>query len=240
MPIKKTWKYDYADRCECSDDDNCGCTFPNNMGRSFTSSTEGQIRSVYEYNHVRVGEAALNFTAPAVFADGSTSNDFNFFDYIADSNALLMFYRADFSAICPREISAINQAYDEFLKRGIKLVAISVDPLPAHVTWRKLPLAEGGVGAVQFPLVSDVNKAAGLAYGVMRADGMAQRASFLIDRNFIIRYSAVYDKNISRNVTETLRVIDTLLELERTSCKGLECWMRQKDNLDDELHTQID
>jgi len=220
------WKYDYEDRCECSDDDRCGCTYPQNMERSYSEEISRKVRSSHEYNHVRVGETAPNFIAPAVFADNSTTQDFNFFDYISANYALLMFYLADFSAVCPREIIAFNQAAEEFVKRGIKVVAVSVDSLPAHIAWKKQPFANGGIGNVSFPLVSDLNKRASLDYGILRADGMAQRASFLIDKEFTIRYQAVYDKKIERNVSETLRVIDKIIELDKSECSGLDCWIR--------------
>ena len=235
MVVYTKWKYDYEDRCECSDDDRCGCSYPENMARSFTQETIDKARSCYEYNHVRVGETAPNFISPAVFADNSTTQEFNFFDYISGGYALLMFYLADFSAVCPKEIIAFNQAAEEFVKRGIKVVAVSVDSLPAHVAWKQQPFAKGGIGNVSFPLVSDLNKRASLDYGILRPDGMSQRASFLIDKEYIIRYQAVYDKKIERNVTETLRVIDKLIELDKTECSGIDCWMRRNFNNESDI-----
>ena len=161
-----------------------------------------------------------------MFADNSTTQNFNFFDYIAGNYALLMFYLADFSAVCPKEIIAFNQAAEEFVRRGIKVVAVSVDSLPAHIAWKKQPFAKGGIGNVSFPLVSDLNKKASLDYGILRSDGMAQRAAFLIDKEFTIRYQAVYDKKIERNVSETLRVIDKVIELDKSECSGIDCWIR--------------
>ncbi len=222
--MPKVWKYDYAARCDCSDDDNCGCTSPGNMGRSYVS--ENLITE--NCPQVGVSRQALNFSAPAVFADNSFSDSFNFFDYIADSYALLVFYLADFSAICPLEITAFNQAYETFANRGVKLVAVSVDSVAAHAAWRKTSLVDGGIGQVKFPLVSDINKQISIGYGVLRTDGMAQRATFLIDRNYTIRYQAVYDKEIERNIDETLRVTDKLIALDEAKCRGLECLLRQQ------------
>jgi peroxiredoxin (alkyl hydroperoxide reductase subunit C) len=75
-----------------------------------------------------------------------------------------------------------------------------------------LSYAEGVIGNILFPLVSDTTRQASLAYGVLRPDGLAQRASFFIDRNLKIRYQAVYDHHLRRNTAETLRVIDSLLQ----------------------------
>ena len=224
----KTWSYDYADRCECSEDDRCGCTYPENMARSYSSN----FKSSAVNSGVKVGNIAPNFTAPAVFGDDSFTQEFHFLDYIVDSYALLVFYRADFSAVCPKEITEFNQAYEEFLKRGIKVVAVSVDSLAAHQAWRKLSFAEGGVGKISIPLVSDVAKTVGNLYGVLDSNGFTQRASFLIDRNFKVRYIAVYDAKIGRNVAETLRVIDSVIELDKIECSGLDCWMRQNENIE--------
>ena len=225
MGISKTWSYDYANRCECADDDNCGCSYPNNMAHGFSA----------EYNFIKsgqvmVGDSAPNFTAPAVFGDNSITENFHFLDYIVDSYALLIFYRADFSAVCPHEITAFNQTVEQFNKRGVKVVAVSVDSVAAHLAWRRLSFADGGVGMVAFPLISDVAKKACALYGVLGKDGFAERASFLIDRNFRVRYIATYDAKISRNVKETLRVIDEIIELDEAECNGLDCWMRQTEN----------
>lgn len=231
MPISKTWHYDYADRCECSDDDRCGCTYPNNMARSYTEAYNFVPCNI----GVRIGNTAPNFSAPAVFADNSFTEEFHFLDYIVDSYALLFFYRADFSAVCPKEITSFNQAYEKFADRGVKVVAVSVDSLAAHKAWRRLSFADGGVGQVLFPLVSDVAKKASTLYGVLSDDGFAERANFLIDRNFKVRYSAVYDAKISRDIEETLRVIDALIELDKVECNGLDCWMRRTEQTTDKL-----
>lgn len=224
MSTFQTWRYDYADRCECSEDDRCGCTYPNNMARSY--SVEDKILPLYHLS-VKVGDVAPNFTAPAVFGDNTFTDEFHFLDYIVDSYALLIFYRADFSQICPKEITALNQMYEDFLNRGVKLVAVSVDSLAAHQAWRRLSFADGGVGQVLFPLVSDVAKKASVLYGVLGNDGFAQRSCFLIDRNFKVRYTATYDSKIHRDMAEILRVIDSLIELDKTDCNGLDCWLRR-------------
>ncbi len=224
MELSKKWNYDYDARCECSDDDRCGCTFPDNMGRSFVRAYSDKNTVETVCKPVLVGQQAFNFVAPAVFADGSSSEVFNFFDYIADSYALLIFYLADFSAVCPLEITSFNQAYTDFAKRGIKVVAVSVDSLPAHIAWRKLSFADGGIGQVSFPLVSDLSKVICSEYGVLRSDGMAQRATFLIDKSYVVRYQAVYDYKLERSVEETLRVAERLADLDKNECKGFQCW----------------
>ena len=78
MELSKKWNYDYDARCECSDDDRCGCTFPDNMGRSFVRAYSDKNTVETVCKPVLVGQQAFNFVAPAVFADGSSSEVFNF------------------------------------------------------------------------------------------------------------------------------------------------------------------
>ena len=223
MQNAQIWKYDYASRCDCSDDDNCGCTSPGNMARSFVRT---DLAPATICNNVSVGSRALNFSAPAVLADGTVSESFNFFDYIAGNYALLIFYAADFSAVCPKEITAFDQACETLHGRGVKVTAVSVDSVSAHSAWRKLPFENGGIGQINFPLISDLSKEISTKYGVLRADGMAQRATFLIDKNYTVRYQAVYDRKMERNVEETMRVVDKLIALDEAECRGLECLVR--------------
>ena len=197
MQNTQVWTYDYASRCDCSDDDKCGCTSPGNMAHGYVLS---DTSSAPTENLVSVGARIFNFSAAAVMADGTVNESFNLFDYIAEKYALIIFYAADFSAVCPIEITAFNQACDILKSRGVQIVAISVNAIPSHLAWRKLPFESGGIGQINFPLVSDINKEISAKYGVLRADGMAQRATFLIDKNLTVRYQAVYDRKMERGV----------------------------------------
>lgn len=219
------WIYDYAGRCDCSEDDNCGCSSPGNMARGFVLSEKAPVPDCHK---TEVGAKAPDFSAAAIMADGSVNESFNFFDYVAGKYALLVFYAADFSSVCPVEITAFNQTCDALNGRGVKVVAVSVDSLAAHSAWRKLPLESGGIGQIGFPLVSDLSKDICAKYGVLRADGMAQRATFLIDKNYTVRYEAVYDSKMERNIGETMRVVDKLIALDEASCRGLECLRQGK------------
>lgn len=217
------WTYDYESRCDCSDDDKCGCTSPGNMARGYVLTESTAVATRHD---IGVGSRALNFSAPTVMADGTVNESFNLFDYIAGKYTLLVFYAADFSAVCPVEITAFNQACDALNGRGVKIVAVSVDSIPAHIAWRKLPFESGGIGQINFPLVSDLSKDICRKYGVLRADGMAQRATFLIDKNYTVRYQAVYDRKMERNIGETMRVVDKLIALDEAECRGLECLLQ--------------
>lgn len=221
MIFSKKWNYDYDTRCECSEDDRCGCSFPDNLTRSYATDTANILRP-----QLAVGGKALNFTASAILDNGQISSSFSLFDYIAGSYALLVFYVADFSPLCPIEIRHFDQAREEFSKRDVKVVAISVDSLSAHLAWRKFLIEEGGVGNVSFPLVSDISKFISRDYGVLQEDGTSQRATFLIDTDNIIRFQSVVDAKITRSVDETLHVIDKIRALDQADCQGIHCWGR--------------
>lgn len=222
MLFSKKWNYDYNTKCECSDDDRCGCSFPDNMSRGFVLET-----SKIECSKPSVGGKALNFTASAVLDSGQISGSFNFFDYIAGSYALLVFYVADFSSLCPVEIGRFDLAYDEFVKRNVKIVAVSVDSLSAHLAWRKFSAEEGGIGNVRFPLVSDIGKFISRDYKVLQEDGTSQRAVFLVDPDFVIRYQSVVDPKIERSADEILHIVDKIKVLDQTDCQGFQCWGRE-------------
>ncbi|TAH34766.1 MAG: peroxiredoxin [Alphaproteobacteria bacterium] len=157
-----------------------------------------------------VGREAPDFTALAVMPDGNINSQFNLKQYLNGSSGLIFFYALDFSYLCPVELTAINNRLDMFFARGIKPVGISVDSHMSHLKLRELPPQAGGTGIISFPLVSDISKVVCQGYDMLVNDSVALRGSFLIDRNFVVRYSATYDFPIGRNIDEIIRVHDAL------------------------------
>ena len=90
------------------------------------------------------------------------------------------------------------------------MIAISVDSHFSHFAWKETPVNRGGIGNVQMPMVSDLNKAISREYGVLFNDSIAYRGSFLIDKNGIVRHQVVNDFPLGRNVDEMLRMVDAL------------------------------
>lgn len=162
-----------------------------------------------------VGNPSPLFTAPAVMPDNSIDNKFNLKSYAQGSYALIFFYPADFTFVCPTEIIAYNNKIKEFEKRNVKIIGISVDSVHSHLAWKNTPIDKGGIGSLEFPLVSDINKNISQSFRVSNSDGVALRASFLIDKNGIIRHLTVNDLSIGRSVDETLRIIDALQFTEK-------------------------
>jgi len=160
---------------------------------------------------VLVGRQAPDFTLPAVLGDGSIKEKFHFSAAIRGRYALLFFYPLDFSFVCPSELLALDHRLTEFKKRHVEVVALSVDSHFTHTAWRNTPVERGGIGPVGFTLAADMAHSVCSAYDVQAADCTAAlRATFLIDTKGIVRYQAVNDTPIGRDIDEILRVVDAL------------------------------
>ncbi len=158
---------------------------------------------------VLVTKEAPDFTAAAVLPDGSIKDDFKLSD-LRGKYVVLFFYPLDFTFVCPTEIIAHDKRLDEFKKRKVEVVAVSIDSQFSHLAWRNTPVNKGGIGEVKFPIVADVNHVITQAYGVEHPASIALRASFLIDKNGNVRHQVVNDLPLGRNVDEMLRVVDAL------------------------------
>jgi peroxiredoxin (alkyl hydroperoxide reductase subunit C) len=121
---------------------------------------------------------------------------------------VLFFYPLDFTFVCPTEIIAFSDAHDRFEKLGAKVAAISVDSHYTHLAWVNTSRADGGLGKVHFPLVSDLTKSIARAYDVLLDAGVALRGLFIIDPAGTIRQATVNDLPVGRNVDEVLRLIE--------------------------------
>ena len=123
---------------------------------------------------------------------------------------VVFFYPLDFTFVCPSEILAFNRQVEDFKAKDCELLGISVDSVWTHLAWKNTPVNQGGIGAVQFPLISDLSKSISTDYGVLLEDGVALRGLFLVDKEGVVRHQLVNDLPLGRNVDEALRVIDAL------------------------------
>jgi len=158
---------------------------------------------------VLVTKEAPDFTAAAVLPDGSIKEDFKL-SSLRGKYVVLFFYPLDFTFVCPTEIIAHSKRMDEFKKRKVEVVAVSIDSQFSHHAWRNTPVNKGGIGEIQFPMVADVNHEITRAYGIEHPAGIALRASFLIDKDGNVRHQVVNDLPLGRNVDEMLRLVDAL------------------------------
>ncbi len=155
-----------------------------------------------------VQNEAPDFAAQAVMPDGSFK-EVKLSDY-RGKYVLLFFYPLDFTFVCPTEIIAFSDANEEFEKRGVQVLGASVDSHYSHFAWRNTPRESGGIGAIKYPLIADLNKKISDAYGVLLDGGVALRGLFLIDKEGIVRHELVNDLPLGRNVDEAIRVVDAL------------------------------
>ncbi len=159
---------------------------------------------------VFVGQKALDFTAIAVMPDNNIDHAFNLESMAKNKYCMLMFYPLDFTFVCPSELVALNKNLEEFNKRNCLVISISVDSHFAHLAWKNTPVNEGGVSNVQFPMISDLKKEISSLYGVLNADGVSVRGTFIIDKNFVLRHILINDLPIGRSVHESLRILDAI------------------------------
>ncbi|SHH63367.1 peroxiredoxin [Ferrimonas marina] len=160
---------------------------------------------------VLVSRPAPDFTAAAVLGNGEIVDRFNLAEEIKGQPAVLFFYPLDFTFVCPSELIAFDKRMAEFEQRGVKVIAVSIDSQFSHNAWRKTAVEQGGIGPVRYPMLADVRHEICRAYDVEHPqDGVAFRASFLIDKQGVVRHQVVNDLPLGRNVDEMLRMIDAL------------------------------
>lgn len=101
-------------------------------------------------------------------------------DYIGKW-VLLFFYPKDFTFVCPTEIIAFSDAAESFRARNCEVVGASTDSAEVHLAWMRTPRRRGGLGAMQIPLLADVDRRVSRAYGVLGAGNFPYRGMFLMD-----------------------------------------------------------
>lgn len=160
---------------------------------------------------ILVGRKAPDFTAAAVLANGEIVSDFNLHTEIKNKFAIVFFYPLDFTFVCPSELIALDHRMEDFVSRDTVVIGVSIDSQFTHNAWRNTPVANGGIGAVKYPLIADVNHQICQSYGVEHATAhVALRGAFIIDQNGIVRSQIVNDLPLGRNIDELLRLIDAL------------------------------
>ncbi|MBE8215027.1 MAG: peroxiredoxin [Endozoicomonadaceae bacterium] len=159
---------------------------------------------------VLVGKKAPDFSAPAVNAQGDIINQLTLSNEMKGRYCLLFFYPLDFTFVCPSELIALNKRIDAFKERQVEVLGVSIDSQFTHNAWRNTPINNGGIGSIDFTLFSDITHQITQMYGIQSEEGVAYRASFLIDRDQIVRCQLVNDLPIGRNIDELLRLVDAL------------------------------
>ncbi|MDT8343630.1 MAG: peroxiredoxin [Thermohalobaculum sp.] len=162
----------------------------------------------------------INDTAPDFTAD-TTDGPIRFHDWIGDGYAVLFSHPKDFTPVCTTELGAMAKMKAEFLKRGAKIIGISVDPVESHRTW-KADIETATGGKVDYPLIGDPElkvaklydmlpaSEGGTAEGRTPADNATVRSVFVIGPDKKVKLSLTYPMTTGRNFDEILRAIDSI------------------------------
>ncbi|MDO5511298.1 peroxiredoxin [Corynebacterium sp.] len=128
---------------------------------------------------------------------------------------VVFFYPKDFTFVCPTEIAAFGKLDEEFQDRDTQILGGSIDNEFSHFNWRA---TNDELKDIPFPMFSDIKHELIRALGVENADGVADRATFIIDPDGIIQFVSVTPDAVGRNVDEVLRVLDALQSEEVCAC----------------------
>jgi alkyl hydroperoxide reductase subunit AhpC len=155
---------------------------------------------------IRLGDIAPNFKA------NTTIGKIDFHEYLGDSWGILFSHPADFTPVCTTELGRTAQLEEEFKKRNVKVLAVSVDPLEKHNIWVK-EINETQHCTVGFPIIADENREVATLYDMIHPNASATftvRSLFIIGPDKTIKLFITYPASTGRNFVEVLRVIDSL------------------------------
>jgi lipoyl-dependent peroxiredoxin subunit C len=138
---------------------------------------------------------------------------------------VVFFWPKDFTFVCPTEIAAFGRLEREFRARDAQLLGVSIDSEYVHLAWRR---EKEELRNLPFPMLADVKRELSGALGILDPEaGVAQRATFIVDPEGVIRFVYVTDLNVGRSPEEVLRVLDALQTDELCPCN----WQKGEDTL---------
>ncbi len=135
------------------------------------------------------------------------------------------FWPKDFTFVCPTEIAEFGKLNSEFNDRDAMVLGVSTDSEFVHLAWRQ---NKEELNALPFPMLADIKRELSNDLGIIDpAEGVAQRATYVVDPDGIIRFVMVTDLSVGRNVKEVLRVLDALQTDELCPCN----WQKGEDTI---------
>ena len=155
---------------------------------------------------LRLGDEAPNFTAE------TTQGTINFHEWLGDGWGILFSHPKDFTPVCTTELGAMAKITEDFKKRNVKVLAISVDGLEAHKGWIN-DINETQNCSLSYPLIADPEKKVANLYDMIHPnalDNMTVRSVFVIGADKKIKLTLTYPASTGRNFDEILRVVDSL------------------------------
>lgn len=155
---------------------------------------------------IRLGDTAPNFKAQ------TTSGEIDFHEYLGDGWGILFSHPADYTPVCTTELGKTALLRDEFAKRKVKVMAVSVDPLDKHEGWVK-DINETQQTTVNFPIIADEDRTVATLYDMIHPNASATatvRSLFVIGPDKLVKLMITYPASTGRNFSEVLRVVDSL------------------------------
>ncbi len=155
---------------------------------------------------LQLGDKAPDFTAE------TTEGKINFYEFLGDSWGVLFSHPADFTPVCTTELGKTASLKSEFEKRNVKVLAVSVDPLDKHHSWKN-DINETQNVSVEFPIIADEDRTVANLYGMLHPNASATatvRSLFVIGPDKTVKLMITYPASTGRNFIEVLRVIDSL------------------------------
>lgn len=146
-------------------------------------------------------------------------------DVAEDRWRVIFFWPKDFTFVCPTEIAAFGRLAEEFDDRDTDVIGVSVDSEFVHYAWRR---DHEDLRDLAIPMASDLRRELVQRLGILNADGVADRATFVIDPNNEIQFVMVTAGSVGRNVDEVLRVLDALQSDELCACN----WRKGEETID--------
>lgn len=155
---------------------------------------------------LRLGDVAPDFTVQ------TTEGEINFYEYLGKGWGVLFSHPADYTPVCTTELGKTAMLNEEFAKRNVKVLAVSVDPLDKHEGWVK-DINETQNTTVNFPLIADPDRTVATLYDMIHPNASATatvRSLFIIGPDKLVKLMITYPASTGRNFVEVLRVIDSL------------------------------
>jgi len=155
---------------------------------------------------LRLGDTAPNFKAQ------TTAGEIDFYEYLGNSWGLLFSHPADYTPVCTTELGRTALLTDEFAKRNVKVLAVSVDPLDKHHGWVN-DINETQNCTVNFPIIADEDRKVAELYDMIHPNASLTatvRSVFIVGPDKKIKLTLTYPASTGRNFFEILRVIDSL------------------------------
>jgi alkyl hydroperoxide reductase subunit AhpC len=174
---------------------------------------------------LRLGDTAPNFRA------ATTAGEIDFYEYLGNSWGILFSHPADYTPVCTTELGRTALLKEEFARRNVKVLAVSVDPLDRHEGWVK-DINETQQCEVDFPLIADENRVVATLYDMIHPNAAATatvRSLFVIGPDKSVKLMIIYPASTGRNFYEVLRVIDSLQLTAQHSVATPANWQQGED-----------